>query len=201
MSFLCKKHQWLPLSLAGKDNLPSPASKVLNDLDFHFSLTSSLALFPSVTPTSLASLDTGRTFLPQGLWVTVLLHEMLFLWRAAFCSLTPFSHLTREIVLKSFIIKQQLPPWPWERLKAGEEDNRGWDGWLAWTWVWANSKRWWRTGKPGMLQSVGSHRVRHNWETEQQQVSSALHLQPNLFLLSLLCFSLQHLAPSDVSYV
>ena len=67
MSFLCTKHQRLPISLAGKDNLPSLASKVLNDLDFHFSLTSSLALFPSVTPTPLASLDTGRTFLPQGL--------------------------------------------------------------------------------------------------------------------------------------
>ena len=24
------------------------------------------------------------------------------------------------------------------------------------TWVWANSKRYWRTGKPGMLQSMGS---------------------------------------------
>ena len=35
-----------------------------------------------------------------------------------------------------------------------------WDGWMAsptqWTWVWANSGRWWKTGKPGVLQSVGS---------------------------------------------
>ena len=42
-----------------------------------------------------------------------------------------------------------------ERLKAGEGDGRGWDGWMAspnqWTWVWANSRRWWRTGKPGVL--------------------------------------------------
>ena len=37
-----------------------------------------------------------------------------------------------------------------------------------WTWVWASSRRWWRTGKPGMLQSVGLQRVRHDWETEQQ---------------------------------
>ena len=33
--------------------------------------------------------------------------------------------------------------WCWERLKAGEGDNRGWDGWMAsltqWTWVWASS--------------------------------------------------------------
>ena len=46
-------------------------------------------------------------------------------------------------------------------------DDRGWDGWMAlptlWTWVWATSRRWWRTGKPGMLQSEGSQRVRHDW--------------------------------------
>ena len=34
--------------------------------------------------------------------------------------------------------------WCWERLKAGgEEDDRGWDGWMAsltqWTWIWASS--------------------------------------------------------------
>ena len=46
-------------------------------------------------------------------------------------------------------------PWCWERLKArGEGDDRGWDGWMAsptqWTWVWANSKKWWQTAKPGV---------------------------------------------------
>ena len=58
-----------------------------------------------------------------------------------------------------------------ERLKVGkEEDNRGWDGWMAsptqWTWVWVSSGNWWWTGKPDMLQSMGSQRVRHNWVTE-----------------------------------
>ena len=62
-------------------------------------------------------------------------------------------------------------PWCWERLKAGGEgDDRGWDGWMAsptrWTWVWASSGRWWRTGKPGVLQSMGSQRVGHDWVTE-----------------------------------
>ena len=62
-------------------------------------------------------------------------------------------------------------PWCWERLKAGGEgDNRGRDGWLAlptqWTWAWANSGSWWWTGKPGMLQSMGSQRVGHDWVTE-----------------------------------
>ena len=54
-------------------------------------------------------------------------------------------------------------PWCWERLKLGEGDDRGWDGWMAsltqWTWVWASSGQWWRTGKPDMLPSMGSQRV------------------------------------------
>ena len=51
--------------------------------------------------------------------------------------------------------------------------DRGWNGWMAsptqWTWVWANSGRWWWIGNPGVLQSMGSQRVRHDWVTEQQQ--------------------------------
>ena len=35
-----------------------------------------------------------------------------------------------------------------------------------WTWVWASSGSWWWTGKPGVLHSMGSQRVRHDWETE-----------------------------------
>ena len=59
-------------------------------------------------------------------------------------------------------------PWCWERLKAGGEgDDRGWDGWIAsltqWAWVWVNSRSWWWTGKPGVLQSMGSQRVGHDW--------------------------------------
>ena len=61
--------------------------------------------------------------------------------------------------------------WCWERLTArGEGDSRGWDGWMAslswWTWVWVSSRSWWWTGKPGMLQSIGSQRVGHDWATE-----------------------------------
>ena len=35
-----------------------------------------------------------------------------------------------------------------------------------WTWVWASSVSWWWTGKPGLLQSMGSQRVGHDWATE-----------------------------------
>ena len=57
------------------------------------------------------------------------------------------------------------------KLKAGGEGgNRGWDGWMASptqrTWVWVNSGSWWWTGKPGVLQSTGLQRVRHNWVTK-----------------------------------
>ena len=61
----------------------------------------------------------------------------------------------------------------WERLKAGGEgNNRGRDGWMAsptrWTWVSRSSGRWWRTGKPGVPQSIGSQRVGYDWATEYQ---------------------------------
>ena len=63
-------------------------------------------------------------------------------------------------------------PWFWERLKAGGEGgDRGGDGWMAtstqWTRVWASSGRWWRTGKPGVLKSMGLQRAGHdsNWKT------------------------------------
>ena len=49
-------------------------------------------------------------------------------------------------------------------------DDRGWDGWMASptqsTWVWVNSWSWWWTGKSGVLQFMGSQRVRHDWTTD-----------------------------------
>ena len=61
-------------------------------------------------------------------------------------------------------------PWCWERLSAREGGDRGWDGWMASptqrTWVWVNSGSWWWTRRPGGLQSMGSQRVRHDWEIE-----------------------------------
>ena len=70
-------------------------------------------------------------------------------------------------------------PWCWERLKVGGEgDDRGWDGWMAsltqWTWVWVNSRSWWWTGRPGVLQSMGLPRVWHYWVTELSWTEVAL---------------------------
>ena len=60
--------------------------------------------------------------------------------------------------------------WCWEGLRAGEGDDRGWDGWMAsptqWKWVWVNSGSWWWTGRPDMLWFMGSQRVGHDWVTE-----------------------------------
>ena len=60
--------------------------------------------------------------------------------------------------------------WCWEGLGTGEGDDREWDGWMAslirWLWVWVNSRSWWWTGRPGVLQFMGSQRVKHDWATE-----------------------------------
>ena len=72
-------------------------------------------------------------------------------------------------------------PWCWGKLKAGEGDDRGWDGWMAsptqMTWVWVNSGSWWMTGSPGMLQSVGLQRVGHDWATELNWTETDFSLQ------------------------
>ena len=66
-------------------------------------------------------------------------------------------------------------------LMLGKVKGRRWSGWqrvrwwmaslTQWTWVCANSGRWWRTGKPGRLQSMGSQRIRHNWVTADSNFS------------------------------
>ena len=53
---------------------------------------------------------------------------------------------------------------------GGKGDTRGWDGWMVsptqWTCIWVNSRSSWWTGKPGVLQSMGLQRVKHDWATE-----------------------------------
>ena len=88
-------------------------------------------------------------------------------------------------------------PWCWEKLGArGGGDNRGWYGWMAsptqWTWVWVNSGRWWRTAKPGVLQSMGLQRVTHDLATEQQHDINNILLSQNSrasFFINLLQYS------------
>ena len=58
---------------------------------------------------------------------------------------------------------------------GGKGEDRGSDGWMAsltqWTWVCVDSGSWWWTERPGMLQSMGSQRVGHDWATELNWIS------------------------------
>ena len=82
--------------------------------------------------------------------------------------------------------------WCWEGLGAGGKgDDRRWDGWMAsltrWTWVWVNSESWWWTGRPGVLQFMGSQRVGHDWVTEldrktKKNMKNIEHIAFTLFL-------------------
>ena len=66
-------------------------------------------------------------------------------------------------------------PWCWERMKAGGEgDDRGWDGWMASRTMGVSLSKLWELvmdrdvldGQQGVLQSLGSQRVSHDWATE-----------------------------------
>ena len=60
--------------------------------------------------------------------------------------------------------------WGQKKKTVSEDEMAGWMASLMqWTWAWANFWRWWGTVRPGVLQPVGSWRVRHDWVTEQQQ--------------------------------
>ena len=65
--------------------------------------------------------------------------------------------------------KDPDPSWPWLRT-GGEGSNRGWNSWMASptqrTWIWVDSRSWWWTRRPGVLQSMGLQRVWHDWATE-----------------------------------
>ena len=69
--------------------------------------------------------------------------------------------------------------WGQEEKRATEDEMFGMASLIHWTWTWANSGRWWGTGKPGVLQPRGC-RVGPDLATEQQQRlnrrSSFLHV-------------------------
>ena len=52
--------------------------------------------------------------------------------------------------------------WRWEEKGTTEDEMVGWPHQLK-TWVWVSSGSWWWTGRPGVLQSMGSQRVGHDW--------------------------------------
>ena len=65
------------------------------------------------------------------------------------------------------------------RRRRGQQRMRWLDGIpTQWTWIWTNSRMWWRTGKPGILQSTGLQR--HDWSdwttTEKSAAAKSLQL-------------------------
>ena len=79
-----------------------------------------------------------------------------------------FGHLMRRI--------DSLEKIPMLGMIEGRK-TQGWQRirWLVasltqWTWVWASSRRWWRTGKPCVLQSMGLQRAGYDSVIEQKQL-------------------------------
>ena len=75
-----------------------------------------------------------------------------------------FSHLMRRVdSLEKTLMLGKIEG----RRRRGWQRMRWLDGITnSWTWVWASSRSWWWTGKPGVLQSMELWRVGHDWETE-----------------------------------
>ena len=68
----------------------------------------------------------------------------------------------------------------WRREEKGttEDEMVGWHHRLTGHEFWVNSRSWWWTGRPGVLQSMGSQRVRHDWVTELNWTDSVYkHLE------------------------
>ena len=91
----------------------------------------------------------------------------IFIWRTDVEAEVPI--LWQPVAKSQFIWKDPDAGKDWRQ----EEDDRGQDDWVISltqrTWIWASSRRWWRTGKPGVLHSMGPQTVRHDWVTGYQQ--------------------------------
>ena len=70
--------------------------------------------------------------------------------------------------VKSWLIGKDPDPWTdWRREEKGttEDEMVGWHSSLNGYEFWVNSGSWWWTGRPGILQSMGSRRVGPDWAT------------------------------------
>ena len=88
-----------------------------------------------------------------------------------------FQHFGHLMQRTNSLEKTLMPEKLEGRSRRGRQKMRWRDGipdgmasLTGWTWVWASSRSWWWTGKPGVLQSMGSQRVQHNWATEMNYI-------------------------------
>ena len=120
-------------------------------------------------------------------WTVVLEKTLESPWTARRSNQSILKEICLEYSLEGLMLKLKLQyfghlMWRADSLEKTlmlgkiEGKRRGWQRmrWLdgiptQWTWVWVNSRCWWWTGKPGVLQSMGSQRVGPNWVTEQEQ--------------------------------
>ena len=88
----------------------------------------------------------GRLYRCYQIIIPTLFHAALYIHDISHLTLF-FSLLFVILYHHPPFLKKKKRPRCWERLKAGEQDHRGQDGWLAsptqWTWVWASSRRRW----------------------------------------------------------
>ena len=61
--------------------------------------------------------------------------------------------------------------WRQEEKGTTEDEMAGWHHWLNGAWV--NSGNWWWTGRPGVLRSMGSWRVGHDWATKLNWINKS----------------------------
>ena len=93
-------------------------------------------------------------------------------------NLSILEEISPEYSLEGLMLKLKLPIlWPpdakswliWKDPDAGKDwgqEEKGMTSLTQWTWVWVSSRSWWWAGRPGVLQSMGSQRVGHDWATE-----------------------------------
>ena len=81
--------------------------------------------------------------------------------------------------MKSWLIRRDPDAGKdWRQGEKGMTEGKmvGMGSLTEWTWVWASSGRWWRTGNPGVLQPTGPQRAGHDWVTEQHHSENRVHV-------------------------
>ena len=80
----------------------------------------------------------------------------------------------------------------WRQEEKGTSEDKWITSLTQWTWVWANSGSWWRTGKPGMLQYMRSAKSWTQLNNRTTAMSNS-HI-PTIYILHL-SFDILALSP------
>ena len=132
-----------------------------NQAHLQYCATLTIIHFPHFSPSTVTSHPASpppasTTVISYSLNLTAL--GMLDKWNWTICL-----HVTHYISLEKTLMLGKI-----EGRKRSRQQRMRMTSLTQWTWVWASSGRWWRTGKPGVLHSMGWQRVGHDWATEQQ---------------------------------